>query len=812
VRDTSRTYHPNLFHSDMPTIDMSMQSHDRDPAADIKPRLLFFQYRYDQSLPEFLLAQKNEHVKCLGESFEVTVINYDCDYRTVCAAIRPHLTLVEGGVSYQACRKLRVINTDAYPEIPKLGLMNSDSFCRTRSGFISDMEHWGIDTAFAIATTAEEYTPDIVEHLYTWPVFIDDDVCRDYGESKNIPILFTGSASSLYPWRQRMMRVLPKVYPSLMSPHPGYAPRSRRRSDGIPIIAGERYARMLNSSVFVPACGTVVKDAVRKHFEVPGCRACLVTERSAVLEAAGFRDMENCVFADREEVVDKLDYLFATQDKLEAITNSGYKLVHSRHTLKQRNQIRQWFDLWRQRAPGQQIIQPGPFEPLEMSGSALLSQRRHPSENAHLKLLREGDENLKNRNYDEALRLYTRCWNYIPWMPEPQVGIARCKLYRGQAGEALRWLAEPLGFSLTRYEAEEPDPVEWSLFLGILLCQGKVREAKERALQFRSLRHVELDRMRSVIRLICGSESELVDTEAKRRGSIHTVPMRTDEEWLDDVRRMLSACGQGRLGERLTGVVPAGSRRSRPASGLTQDRAAERTAVGFAGTSRKQDPLLHQRDLSSRMRRSCRSAGRKLLHKLEQRIGYFLPYEISAARHDEFYGLVEELAGCEEISSALMIGANQRNYLTAAFVHGLHHNKREVNVECLGASEGHEKGKRNRASIESHSTQGQSWTVMSQEKCFDLVIADLREISNCCASINDLDSILHQAKTIVLYGTDFLSKCEGFDASVKMRCKSLSIHNCSHGHGYAVYEQARTACDSSCAEMDLKPYREVNTL
>lgn len=789
-----------------------MHSHERSVAPGSKPRLLFFQYQYGQSLPEFLLAQKNEHVKCLGESFDVTVINYDCDYREVCETIRPDLTLVEGGVSYQACRKLRVTNTDACPQIPKLGFMNSDSFCRTRSGFISDMEHWGIDTAFAIATTAGEYTPNIVKHLYTWPVFIDGDVCRDYGESKNIPVLFTGSASSLYPWRQRMMRVLPKFYPSLISPHPGYAPRARRRSGATPVIAGERYARMLNSSVFVPACGTVVKEIVRKHFEVPGCGACLVTERSSVLEAAGFRDMDNCVFVDGGDALDKLDYLFANQDRIDAITKSGYKLVHSRHTLKQRNQIRQWFDLWRDRTPGQKIIQPGPFEPLEMSASSL-SHRNRPSENIHLKLLREGDETLRKRDYAEALKLYTRCWNYIPWMPEPQVGIARCKLYHGEAGEALRWLAEPLGFALTRYQAEEPDPVEWSLFLLILLCQGKVREARERALQFPSLRHIELDRTRNAIGLICGIGFELADTGAKDRRSIHSLPIRTDEEWLRDVKLMLSACGQGRLGERLTGAVPTRhGRGSILPSELTEERAEERPAVGFAGISRKQDPFLHQADLASRMRRSCRSAGRKLLHTLEGQIGYFLPYGISAARQDEFYGLIEELAGREEIGSALMIGANQHSYLTSAFLHGLRHNQREVKMECLGANEGHNKSKLRRASIASRSTESQLWTVISQEKCFDLVVADLHEVSNCGASINDLDSILHHAKTVVLYGMDFLSKCGGFDAIAKMRCKILSSHNVSHGRGYGVYEQAGTACDSSCAETNLKRYCEVNIL
>jgi len=146
------------------------------------------------------------------------------------------------------------------------------------------MDHWGIGTFFAIATTAAEYTPKISDNLFIWPNFIEADTYRDYGEYKSIPVLFSGNKNALYPWRQKIVRLVSKHYPSLMCPHLGTA----LHNSEMQVMVGEPYARMLNASAFVPACGTVAKEVVRKHFEIPACKACLITEQSAGLEAAGF--------------------------------------------------------------------------------------------------------------------------------------------------------------------------------------------------------------------------------------------------------------------------------------------------------------------------------------------------------------------------------------------------------------------------------------------------------------------------------------------------------------------------------------------
>ena len=177
---------------------------------------------------------------------------------------------------------------------------------------------------------------------------MDPDIFRDYEQPKSIPVLFTGSYAMHYPWKNRVRRVITQHFPSLTCPHFGwFDAKSTSR-----MLYDEQYARIINSSYVVPTCGTIAREVVRKHFEIPACNACLVTERTAALEAAGFADMQNCVFATEENILDKLEYLFEKPDVLEGITRSGHLLVHSQHTARQRNQILQWLELHNSLKPG----------------------------------------------------------------------------------------------------------------------------------------------------------------------------------------------------------------------------------------------------------------------------------------------------------------------------------------------------------------------------------------------------------------------------------------------------------------------------
>jgi hypothetical protein len=520
-----------------------------------KPKLVFFKFRNSNNLSDISLCYLQDCIRCLSFFFEVIIINEDCDYQQVCDLHQPDLAIFESGNNYRACYKIDIKNTHFYPEIPKVGFHNGDSWCEARSGFISDMEHWGIETFFSVSTTIAELTPEISERVFVWPNSIDPKISRDYGQSKVIPVMFNGKIHSLYPWREKIQKVVTQYYPSLICPHPGYEinPSSLY---AVHAIYGEKYARAINASWFMPTCGTAANEIVRKHFEIPGSRSCLLTEKTPIVEAAGFSDMQNCVFADDTNVLDKLDYLFRNLDELEKIIDAGYQLVHSRHTLRHRDQIFQWFNLQKNLEPNQRIIQSGPFEPLSIVEESSGTKSNHIiCDGLIIQLLHKGDEKLWAGKYKEALAFYRQSHIHIWWMPEPKLRLALCNLYAGNSAEALDWILQPIRYTLEEYKAIDPDPVEWAYLIITLICRGKLDKAIKCAEQFPYLYHPELDRARWVVNsLTKGKNVDIVlrfSGQTKHRYSVHQLPERSFDEWISQLCIMMNACKQSRLSNTL---------------------------------------------------------------------------------------------------------------------------------------------------------------------------------------------------------------------------------------------------------------------
>jgi tetratricopeptide (TPR) repeat protein len=510
-----------------------------------KPRLVFFQWDHHSNgnAAAYLLLHMQQQARCLSTHFDVVVVNRDCDYAEICDRYEPEITLFESGYRSHGARQIRIANTNANPRIPKLGLHNGDPWCDRRAGFLSDMQQWGIDSYFAIGTMTPEYMPALKDSLFVWPNFIDPDVYRDYGQQKIIPVTLTGQAYGLYPWRQKVFPLISGRYPCLVSPQQGY--QSTLASQ---LLSGEAYARVLNASFAVPACGTQGGEVVRKHFEIPGANSCLITERTTAVEAAGFVDMENCVFADERDVVRKLDHLLAHPEEMGRITAAGYDLVHSRHTLKHRPQIYQWFRLHQNLKSGERIVQQGPFGDLLKVDAASQRASAHIIGEARDRvLLKQGDILLARGRLDEAKQIYSRCLDYVSYLPEAKLRLAICALEEGNAHHAYALMVSLIEITMAEYGAANPDPVEWAYFLLTLACKGDVVQAQKLQDFYALLCHEELRRVRIVLGRT-GTERNLEDTPSgcrePVRKSIHRLPQRTDAEWLAWCADILKRCGQ----------------------------------------------------------------------------------------------------------------------------------------------------------------------------------------------------------------------------------------------------------------------------
>jgi tetratricopeptide (TPR) repeat protein len=560
-----------------------------------------------------------------------------------------------------------------------VGLINADAWCETRSGTLSELEHWGIETVFSIAITAAEHTPELADNIFVWPNCIDPDVYKDYQEHKVIPILLSGANAALYPWRQRVHELLAARYPSLSCPHPGYLARPAAGSS----MYGERYARTLNASSIAPVCGTVAKELVRKHFEIPACNTLMVAEKSPGLLAAGFIDMQNCVFAGEKDVLDKVAHLFEHPDELAAIARAGYDLVHRCHTMKQRDQLFQWYKLHETLQASHKIIQPGAFEPLTVVSCDSNAKNRHIISNgSHLSLLRQGDDKLGEGRYEEAEAAYSACLAYMRRFPEALLKRALCNLYQGNAELAAAVTFELVQYSLDEYKAPDPDPVEWAYYIVALLGLGKVREASKRANEFPRLRHSELNRVRWATQVLQSgvnyTYSTLDDEVSRSRPSIHRLPKRPMKEWIVEMRKILVACRQSLLATKLAIVsTSAVSRRQNGSENIRHTTAFISPTAGFDVSASESLLCLAKQVMPEpfrlrlayyKLKRRIRRIRTLLLRRVEPKSEGLLTPAAWRTETPEFRKALAQLIRKESVDTALIVGAGSANSNTALAV------------------------------------------------------------------------------------------------------------------------------------------------
>jgi Glycosyl transferases group 1 len=645
-----------------------------------KPKLVFFQSRYDDNLPEFLLAHKQEHVNCLSLFFDVTVIRHDCDYEQICDLYQPDLALFESGVNLLTCRRPKIANVRSCRIIPKLGLLNADAWCETRSGSLSEMDQWGIETFFSISTTAAEHMPAVADRLFIWPNSIDATVYHKYNEAKLIPVLLSGATAAQYPWRRRVYKLVAEHYPSLWCPHRGYLSRSSAGQ----VLSGVKYARTISAAEVAPVCGTVAKEVIRKHFEIPACGTCLITEPACNLEQAGFVDMTNCVFADEHNILDKLEFLFTNPERLREITAAGHQLVHTRHTQQNRNQILQWFHLNKTIASNEKIIQLNPF--VQLTTTSGLPQKSSPSPveiGTHLQLLRKGDEMLWAGQIAAAESQYQRCLSYMQKLPEARFKLALCNLYKGNAAEASSGIFELIQYCVSEYQAVDPDPVEWAYYLLSLLGMGKLIEADNFASEFPWLEHPELNRVRMITHLLSGAKTGRVLTFGKVgnfRDSIHQLPEKSEMAWHGEFIQIMLACGQPSLAEAaarlslkpehvekgshdsITTSRPAGySDESLELSGATQSKAT----IDISRSKKLERKLVY-----FKARRKLRGVNATVSRFISQATSYLFPIPQTRDADTQFVQTVRDLARDSNIKSVLIVGSSATEDVTRAIWNG----------------------------------------------------------------------------------------------------------------------------------------------
>jgi hypothetical protein len=607
------------------------------------PRMILFRWT-KPGLAPFLAQHLDAQVRTLGHFFEVRIVDYDCDYAQVCEHFNPEICVFESGV-YSGERRIK--NTNSRPEIPKLGFLHADAYDAARAVFISDMAGWGVEDFFTTSVAMAEYSPEIAERLFVWPNAIDPSTFRDYGIEKNIPVLFTGSQERHYPWRNSVNRILSQRYSTMTMPHFGWGGGTSR------MIFGEEYAKLLNASFFVPACGSMARDVVRKQLEIPAAMSCLVTERTPNLEAFGFVDMVNCVFAEGKNVLEKLDDLWHDKEQLGRITRAGHQLVHSSHTESNRSQVLEWLELSSKRQPGQRVVQKSPCGSLTLASADSRSPIR-VGPGIDRTNITSGWRLLRTQRLEAAEREFLKCLNYY-FIPEAVTGLVFVNLAKGDAAAALEWATQALSDAFDERGSSDPDPVLWACRIRALICAGQIGAAASSARRFLHLAHPELDRIRAALAEILPEHTKAPFSvpAGNGRSSIAPVPPLDLTEWREELSFMLTRCGQEYYGQRLY-------RLSSPHGAMPNDRHAHPSASSLAALQGL--PKRVKRALKRRLKSGFILRVRMALSPYKQRL-------VS----DDLSRLITDIVRREELTQAIFIGKAGRR-VTRALEAGLRMN------------------------------------------------------------------------------------------------------------------------------------------
>jgi hypothetical protein len=406
--------------------------------------------------------------------------------------------------------------------------------------------------------------------------------------------------------------------------------------------------------------------------------------------------MENCVFADEHNVADKLDYLLRNKDVLQTLIDRGSRLVRDRHTMEHRDQIHQWFRLRSELKPDEVIVQQNPFGPLvAVSRQSDLRTTHVNGGGHHLELLRQGDNCFERQDYASAEASYRRCSYYMPWMPEPKLRLALCRLQAGDSKTALELIETQLNFILRVYGASDPDPVEWAFYLIALLCAGDRARARVRGGAYPRLRHPQLDNARRAVALLEGTEyvkPTEADGASTYRTSVHRAPVPADDRWITTVCQMFRACNRVEMANALAqqwNIAPIETTTTCPAQPSRNLSAADADAQTRG--------RLAYRQFRSQFVRSIRKAGKTAVERLIRSGG------ASSARtlrrnEDELCRIAREIASSPDINGVFILGASLTSSAAEAACIGAWTNKARPPVVAVA---GHA-GSRFRRAVEQH--------------------------------------------------------------------------------------------------------------
>lgn len=162
-----------------------------------------------------------------------------------------------------------------------------------------------------------------------YPRCVDSKCFKKYGEKK-LDIITTGAMTSFYPvrvWMHNSLKNEKMKYKNY--PHSGV-------NFGHNGFVREKYARAISESKMLASCGGIYHLFFNKVIEAMGCETAYVGEKGYGFDELGFKDGENFIEVNKDNLIEKVRYYNNNEKELKNIINNGKELFLDRHTIEKR--------------------------------------------------------------------------------------------------------------------------------------------------------------------------------------------------------------------------------------------------------------------------------------------------------------------------------------------------------------------------------------------------------------------------------------------------------------------------------------------
>ncbi|SFE16250.1 Glycosyl transferases group 1 [Lentibacillus persicus] len=238
---------------------------------------------------------------------------------------------------------LNDLDRKIHPMIKGLGHINIPTglfindvhrFTKLRKNFIekNDINHLFTVVRDKFLMTYPEY-----EMKMEWfPHFVNPNLYKDYGLTKDINLLMMGAVNDNYPLRQTIINAYQGDADFIYHSHPGYRHFSKEEENQH--FIGKTYAKELNRSRIFFTSPSVLNYPVIKYFEVLACRSLLLAPAFKELKDLGFIPNFHFVPINEHNFKEKAAYYLAHETERQQIADQGYRFIHERHTVQQRTE------------------------------------------------------------------------------------------------------------------------------------------------------------------------------------------------------------------------------------------------------------------------------------------------------------------------------------------------------------------------------------------------------------------------------------------------------------------------------------------